>query len=85
MSVKAASAQRMKCCLSLCLVPNTLSVPWIVQKIHKYSCFFLGKPTNTPCDFNSLSVSVSLLSFKQKGEESRIVIISITNINYPAI
>ena len=85
MPVKAASAQPMKCCLSLRLVPDALSVHWIVQKIHDYYCFFLGKPTNTPCDFNSLTVSVSLPSFKKKGEESKIVIISITNINYPAI
>ena len=52
---------------------------------HEYYCFFLGKPTNTPCDFNSLTVFVSLPSFKKKGKESMTVILSITNINYPAI
>ena len=41
-----------------CLIPFWST--GLYKEIHECYCFFLGKPTNTPRDFNSLTVSVSL-------------------------
>jgi len=56
-----------------CKVPSTWE-----QTVWKLLCFeyhnyLANYQTNTPCDFNSLTVSVSLPSFEKKWKESKIM------------